>query len=77
MIPFILVDGPERSKWLDEDEKRYIKLAVQTQDGGAAAQARTRGVSWVEFRKVISEWHIYFFSLMYWAAAIPNTGELA
>jgi hypothetical protein len=74
-IPFLLVDSADRSKWLDDDEKRYIKLAVQLQDGGAAQQARARGVDWTTLRQVLGEWHVYFFSMMYWSASIPNTGE--
>jgi hypothetical protein len=75
-VPWILIDTPAKAKWLDEDEKRYITLSVQVQDGGAATQSRSRGVDWKEFCKVVTDWHIYFFGLMYWAAAIPNTGAL-
>lgn len=73
--PWILIDTPSKSsKWLDAEEIRYISLAVQTQDGGTATQEKAGGVDWKAFRSVLSEWHIYFFSAMYWAAAIPNSG---
>lgn len=75
-MPFILIDTPSSSKWLDADEQRYVALALTTQDGGNAGQAHSSHVSWATVKQTLGEWHIYFFSFIFWSAAVPNTGTL-
>lgn len=74
-VPFLLVDSPAKSKWLTEDEKRYLTLAVQAQDGGSRQQAKAHGIDWASLKQVLTDWHLYLFCIIYWAGTIPNYGE--
>ncbi|WVW85876.1 hypothetical protein I302_107914 [Kwoniella bestiolae CBS 10118] len=72
LCPFVLIDSPSRSKWLTEDERRFLTLIMAEQDGGTAGKARSSKVSWKTFWSVITSWQIYLQILVYWSNTVPN-----
>jgi MFS family permease len=68
--PFLIYDSIERSKWLDEDEKRYLRTRL-TMD----RQGRVKG----KFKKLylmqaLKDYKIYACSMIYFADAVGTYG---
>jgi MFS family permease len=68
---FILPDFPENAKWLSEDEREYVKLRLQEDQGKAAIERR------ITFRDVLNCFRDYKFflgGLMYFGLIVPAYG---
>lgn len=74
LVPFLLPDTAEGSKWLDEDEKRYMLLTSSAQDKSTnSGEHDTGDVSkWQVFKSVITDWQLYLQGIVYWSNTVPN-----
>jgi len=72
--PFILVDSPARSKWLTEDEARYITLRKIAQDGGRTIQSKAEKLTKKVTVSVFTDWKVYFQGFICFCAAVPSYG---
>lgn len=74
IVPFILPDTAETSKFLDADEKRYMALMGTAQDTSAhAGDGDHEKVSrWSVFKSVITDWQLYLQGIVYWSNTVPN-----
>lgn len=74
LVPFILIDKPEYSKWLEDDERRYLMLRKQFRDGGANISAKGAKFSWPVLRSVLLDYKLYMSAAIYWCSTGPNFG---
>lgn len=72
VTPFVLVDSPARSKWLTNDERRFIELAMAVQDGAKRTTDVTSKVTSSVFKQVFCDWQLYLQGLIYWSNTVPN-----
>jgi len=72
VTPFVLADSPARSKWLSDDERRFIELAMVVQDGSKKNTALTSKVTSSVFKQVFTDWQLYVQGIIYWSNTVPN-----
>ncbi|KAL2106942.1 hypothetical protein VUR80DRAFT_5922 [Thermomyces stellatus] len=73
---FFLIDSPETSAWLEDDEVRFLRLRRLAQVG-MVQKKKTAGkktVEWKILRSVLTDWQIYFQALIYISSTVPNYG---
>ncbi|KAF6833255.1 hypothetical protein CPLU01_05606 [Colletotrichum plurivorum] len=70
-MPFLILDTPEKAKWLSDDEKRYVDLRLrlsgvrsQTQEGD--------NFSWRLLFQTMTDWKIALGIFLAWANSVPN-----
>ena len=65
---FVIPDFPEESKWLNEEERSYIKARLQADQGRSAAERKIR------FRDVVTifkDYKIFLGGFMYFGLIVP------
>ncbi|CAH0028389.1 unnamed protein product [Clonostachys rhizophaga] len=72
--PFLLLDTPENSKILTNDERRYLILRKIIQDGGREIQSKGTKTSWPVLRSVVLDWKLYLAAIIYWTNTGTNYG---
>ncbi|KAF2736694.1 MFS general substrate transporter [Polyplosphaeria fusca] len=78
---FFLPDTPSlTSRWLNEDERRYLVLMNQATRGSNAARTAGNDVEeakrfdWKAIRAMLTDHHIYLQAIVFSSNAIPNNG---
>lgn len=70
-MPFLIVDSPEKSKWLSEDEKRFLDLRLRL--SGVRAQTEEGDkFSWKLLLHTMIDWKIWLGIILAWANSVPN-----
>ncbi|KAH7232688.1 hypothetical protein FSOLCH5_008589 [Fusarium solani] len=70
---FLLVDSPELSSWLTDEEKRYLVLRQATRRVTNSSEYREKtdkGALWA----VVKDWKVYLLTICSWSNAAPNYG---
>ncbi|TXT13282.1 hypothetical protein VHUM_00649 [Vanrija humicola] len=70
-VPFVLIDTAAGSKWLNDDEKKYIRIVMREQDA-EASKSEHDGVNWKVFKQVITDWQLWVHTIIYWSNTVPN-----
>ncbi|KAL1408341.1 hypothetical protein Q8F55_005149 [Vanrija albida] len=70
-VPFVLIDTAAGSKWLSDDEKKYIKIVMREQDA-EASKGEHEGVNWKVIKSVITDWQLLVHTIIYWSNTVPN-----
>lgn len=73
-VPWILIDSPEQSKWLSQDEKRFLKLRKEAQDGGRLIQSGGDKITWLIIKSALLDWKIYLQAIIAMSNTIPVYG---
>ena len=68
------MDMPKHSKWLTDDEKRFLILRKEVADGGRKSQAREEKFSWKVLMSVLADWKIPLQAIVALSNTIPNYG---
>lgn len=71
IMPLLIIDTPERAKWLSDDEKRFIDLRLKLSGVRSTTQEGDK-FSWKLLFQTITDWKIALAILMFWANAVPN-----
>lgn len=74
LSPFLLLDSPETSNILTDDERRYLILRKMIQDGGREIQSKGSKTSWPVLRSVLFDWKLYLAAVIYWTNTGTNYG---
>ncbi|EFQ33766.1 major facilitator superfamily transporter [Colletotrichum graminicola] len=69
---FFLIDSPSLSKWLDDDEKRYLILRQESRRVVRPDEFRDSHFDKQAFISVLTDWKIYLLILVNWSNAVPN-----
>ncbi|KAJ4243856.1 hypothetical protein NW762_014736 [Fusarium torreyae] len=70
-MPLLIIDTPERAKWLSNDEKRYIYLRLRL----SAVRANTEEgdkFSWKLLLKNMTDWNVMLGIILAWANSVPS-----
>lgn len=69
-IPFVMVDGPEKAKYLDAEQRTYFlrRLAINYDTGGKDQE----GFQWKYLRQALTDWKIWLSTLIFWGNTIPG-----
>ncbi|RYP85422.1 hypothetical protein DL769_000975 [Monosporascus sp. CRB-8-3] len=68
---FIFPSFPEQAKWLNEEERAYVKARLQADTGRNAAE---RKVSFRDFLTVMKDHRVWLGGLMYFGLIVPAYG---
>ncbi|RYP50484.1 hypothetical protein DL768_003989 [Monosporascus sp. mg162] len=68
---FIFPSFPEQAKWLNEEERAYIKARLQADTGRNAAE---RKVSFGDFLTVMKDYRVWLGGFMYFGLVVPAYG---
>ena len=68
---FLFPDFPEDAKWLNEEERAFVKGRLREEQGGSQAD-KTIGLK--ETAGVFKDWKVWIGGLMYFAVLIPGYG---
>lgn len=71
VMPLLIVDSPERAKWLSDDEKRFIDLRLRS-SGVRSATDEGDKFSWKLLLQTMTDWKVLLSVLLFWANAAPN-----
>jgi MFS family permease len=71
IVPFLIVDSPERAKWLSEDEKDFVKSRLVA-DGVISSTEEGDKFSWPLFFGAVFDWKVWAGIIMAWANSVPN-----
>jgi MFS family permease len=71
IVPFLIVDSPERASWLSEDEKAFVKARL-TLDGVLATTEEGDKFSWNLFFSAVLDPKVWAGIVMAWANSVPN-----
>jgi MFS family permease len=71
VVPFLIVDNPERAKWLSEDEKIFVKNRLVA-DGVISTTEEGDKFSWPLFFGAVFDWKVWAGIVMAWANSVPN-----
>ncbi|RSL87266.1 hypothetical protein CDV31_016278 [Fusarium ambrosium] len=74
ICPLIIIDTPALSKWLTEDEKRYLILRKEVEDGGREVQAKGHKITGKVLFATLTDWKIYLQAIIALSNTIPNYG---
>ncbi|KAK2011564.1 MFS general substrate transporter [Colletotrichum eremochloae] len=70
-MPFLILDTPEKAKWLSDDEKRFIDLRLRL--SGVRSQSEEGDkLSWRLLFQTMTDWKIGLGILLAWANSVPN-----
>ncbi|RWA07245.1 hypothetical protein EKO27_g7866 [Xylaria grammica] len=70
--PWLLLDSPERTTILSEDEKRYLRLRKIIQDGGRGVQEKGQKLTWAIIKTIPLDWKLYLAVVIYWTNNATN-----
>ncbi|BCS22289.1 uncharacterized protein APUU_30514S [Aspergillus puulaauensis] len=71
VMPFLIIDTPERAKWLSDDEKRFVDLRLRL-SGVRANSDEGDKFSWKLLIRTMVDWKIFLAILLAWANSVPN-----
>lgn len=71
---FILIDSPETSSWLTDEEKQYLRLRQISEYGGHEVHSRSSKFSWKILRSCLLDWKLYLQAIVTWSNVVPNYG---
>jgi sugar phosphate permease len=71
IMPFLIIDTPEKAKWLSDDEKRFIDLRLRLSGVRTATQEGDK-FSWKLLGQTMMDWKICLGILLAWANSAPN-----
>jgi hypothetical protein len=71
VVPFLIVDSPERTKWLSNDERLFIHTRLVA-DGVISSTEEGDNFSWTLFFGAIFDWKVGAGIIMAWANSVPN-----
>ncbi|KAH7183386.1 major facilitator superfamily domain-containing protein [Fusarium flagelliforme] len=71
VMPLLIIDTPERAKWLSDDEKRYIDLRLRMSGVRANTEEGDR-FSWKLLFKTMTDWKVMLGVVLAWANSVPN-----
>lgn len=71
VMPLLIIDTPERAKWLSDDEKRFIDLRLRLSGVRSATQEGDK-FSWKLLYQTMTDWKICLGILLAWANSAPN-----
>ncbi|KAM5350969.1 hypothetical protein ACJ41O_003692 [Fusarium nematophilum] len=71
---FLLVDSPQLSNWLTDEEKRYLILRQATRRVTNSGEYREKGFDKDALLYVIKDWKVYLLTICSWSNAAPNYG---
>jgi hypothetical protein len=70
-MPFLIVDTPERVKWLSDDEKRFVDLRLRL-SGVRTNTEEGDKFSWKMFFGTMLDWKVILGIFLAWANSVPN-----
>lgn len=65
-------DPDSSSRWLSNDEIRYLNCRVLSIPGRRATREKKHGFEWKILQDVFLDWQIYLIIVVYWANSMPN-----
>ncbi|KXJ86564.1 major facilitator superfamily domain-containing protein [Microdochium bolleyi] len=71
VMPLLIVDTPERAKWLSDDEKRFVDLRLRL-SGVRTATNEGDKFSWRLLLQTMADWKILLGIVLAWANSVPN-----
>ncbi|KAI0414708.1 major facilitator superfamily domain-containing protein [Xylaria grammica] len=72
---FVLPDTPEHAtRWLSEDQRKYLGIRKDLQNGGTEADPVAHRFSWGLLWTVITDWQFYIMAFNFWSNNIPTYG---
>ncbi|KAL6352500.1 hypothetical protein LRP88_14267 [Fusarium phalaenopsidis] len=71
VMPLLIIDTPERAKWLSGDEKRFIDLRLHL-SGVRASTEEGDKFSWKLLFRTMVDWKILLGIILAWANSVPN-----
>ncbi|KAH8788371.1 major facilitator superfamily domain-containing protein [Diaporthe sp. PMI_573] len=71
VMPFLIVDTPERVKWLSDDEKRFVDLRLRL-SGVRTNTEEGDKFSWKMFFGTMLDWKVILGIFLAWANSVPN-----
>lgn len=71
IMPFLIVDAPERVKWLSDDEKRFVDLRLRL-SGVRTNTEEGDKFSWKMLFGTMLDWKVILGILLAWANSVPN-----
>ena len=74
VLPWILIDTPSLSTWLSVDERRFLILRKECEDGSRNLDAKEMVFSWRIVLATLSDWKIYLLAIVALSNTIPNYG---
>ncbi|KAF4882862.1 putative transporter [Colletotrichum fructicola] len=70
-MPFLILDNPEKAKWLNEDDKRFIDVRLRLSGVRSGTQEGDK-LSWRLLLDTLVDWKIGLGILLAWANSMPN-----
>ncbi|OJJ00072.1 hypothetical protein ASPVEDRAFT_51333 [Aspergillus versicolor CBS 583.65] len=71
VMPLLIIDTPERAKWLSDDEKRFVDLRLRL-SGVRSNSEEGDKFSWKLLIRTMVDWKIFLAILLAWANSVPN-----
>ncbi|KAM0081197.1 hypothetical protein ACKRZS_006679 [Fusarium odoratissimum] len=71
VMPLLIIDTPERAKWLSDDEKRYVDLRLRL-SGARSNTEEGDKFSWKLLFKTMVDWKVLLGIILAWANSVPN-----
>ncbi|RGP78857.1 hypothetical protein FLONG3_3056 [Fusarium longipes] len=71
IMPLLIIDTPERAKWLSDDEKRYIDLRLRL-SGVRSNTEEGDKFSWKLLFQTMTDWKVMIGIILAWANSVPN-----
>ncbi|EXL95901.1 major facilitator superfamily domain-containing protein [Fusarium oxysporum II5] len=71
VMPLLIIDTPERVKWLSDDEKRYVDLRLRL-SGARSNTEEGDKFSWKLLFKTMVDWKVLLGIILAWANSVPN-----
>ncbi|RMJ03316.1 hypothetical protein CDV36_015157 [Fusarium kuroshium] len=71
VMPLLIIDTPERARWLSDDEKRFIDLRLRL-SGVRASTDEGDKFSWKLLFRTMVDWKILLGIILAWANSVPN-----
>lgn len=70
-LPFILIDNPDRAKFLSEHDKTLLIKRLRKDYGHDTEDV---GFKWKYLRDALTDWKIYFCIVLFWGNSITAYG---
>ncbi|KAG9501836.1 hypothetical protein J7337_007531 [Fusarium musae] len=71
VMPLLIIDTPERAKWLSDDEKRFVDLRLRL-SGVRSNTEEGDKFSWKLLFKTMADWKVLLGITLAWANSVPN-----
>ncbi|KAG5801316.1 hypothetical protein H9Q74_011608 [Fusarium xylarioides] len=71
VMPLLIIDTPERAKWLSDDEKRFVDLRLRL-SGVRSNTEEGDKFSWKLLFKTMVDWKVLLGIVLAWANSVPN-----